>query len=81
MAQTNYSTLYTFGRQEEHDMAYFHSYRSIAPIVGLNRNVYYLHLALHKLSIGHVSYNCTLSGRIGNNHVVVKTLLKLTPTN
>jgi len=57
-------------------MAYFHSYRSIALIVGLNRNFYYLHLALHKLSDGHVSYNCNLSGRIGNNYAVVKTLLK-----
>ena len=55
---------------------HFHSYCSIALISGLNHNFYYLHLALHKLSAGHVTYSCTLSGRIGNSYVVVKTLLK-----
>ena len=56
----------------------FHSYLSIALMVGMNRNFCYLHLVLHKLSAGHVSYNCHLSGKIGNNYVVVKILLKLT---
>ena len=58
---------------------HFHSYRSIGLIVVLNRNFYYLLLALHKFSDEHVSYSCTLSGRIGNNYVVVKILLKLRP--
>jgi len=49
---------------------HFHSYRSIALNVGLNCNFYYLHLALHKLSVGYVSYSCTLSGRIDKNYVV-----------
>jgi len=62
-------------------MPYFHSYRSIALIVGLSHNFYYLHLALHKLSAGHVSFNCTLPGRIGNNCFIVKALLKLTHNN
>jgi len=31
------------------------------------------------LPVVHVSYNCTLFGRIGNNYVVVKMLLKLIP--
>ena len=51
----------------------------MALIVGLNRNFYDLHSALHNLSAVHVSYNCPLCGRIGNNYFVVKMLLKLTP--
>jgi len=50
----------------------FHSYPSIGLMFGLNRNFYCLHSVLHKLSAGPASYNCHLSGRIGNNYVVVK---------
>jgi len=60
-------------------MASFSLYRSTAHIVVLNSNFYYLHLVLHKFSVEHVSYSSTLSGRIGNNYVVVKILIKLTP--
>jgi hypothetical protein len=71
--------IYTFSqtRRKNRKWLHFHSYRSIALIVGLNSNFYYLHSALHKLSAVHVSYNCTLCGRIGNNYIVVKMLLKL----
>ena len=67
--------IYTFSQtgRKNRNWLHFHSHCSIALIVGLNRNFYYLHLALHKLSVGHVSYSCTLSGRIGKNDVVKNT--------
>ena len=57
---------------------HFHSYPSIALIVGLNRNFYYLHLVLHKSSAGNIRYSCPLLGRIGNNYVV-KNATQITP--
>jgi len=73
--------IYTFSQtnRKNRKCLHFHSYRSIALIVVLKRNLYYLHLALHKLSTGHVSYSFSLSGGIGNNYVVLKILRKLTP--
>jgi len=67
--------IYTISQtgRKNRNLLHFQSYRSIALIVGLNRNFYYLHLALRKLSLGHVIYSCTLSGRIGKNYVVKNT--------
>jgi hypothetical protein len=72
--------IYTFSQtsRKNRKWLHFHSYCSIALIVGLNFNFYYLHSARHKLSAVHISYNCTLPGRTGNNYVVVQMLLKLT---
>jgi len=46
--------IYTFSQTSRKNRKWLHfqSYCSIALIVGLNRNFYYLHLALHILSIG-----------------------------
>ena len=73
--------IYTFSQtsRKNRKWLHFHPSRSIAPIVVLNHNFYSLHLALHKFSARRVSYSCTLSGRIGNNYVVIKILFKLTP--
>ena len=62
--------IYTFSQtsRKNRKWLHFHSYRSMALIVGLNRNFYDLHSALHNLSAVHVSYNCPLSGRIRNNY-------------
>jgi len=70
--------IYTFSqtRRKNRKLLHFHS---IALIVGLNGNFYYIHSALHRLSAVHVSFNCTLCGRIGSNYVVAEMLLKLTP--
>jgi len=75
--------IYTFSQtsRKNRKWLHFHFYRSEALIAVLNSNFYYLHLALHKFSAGHVNYSCTLSGGIGNNYVVLKILLKLTPIN
>ena len=67
--------IYTFSQtsRKNRNWLHFHSHRSIALIVGLNRNFYYLHLSLHKFAVRHVSYSCTLSGRIGKNYIVKNT--------
>ena len=72
--------IYTFSQtsRKKRKWLRLHSCRFITLIVGLNRNFYYLHSALHKSSAGHASYNCTLSGGIGTNQVAVKIIIKLT---
>jgi len=58
--------IYTFSQTstKNRKWLHFHSYRSTTLIVGLNRNFYYLHSALHKLSAVHVSYICTLAEQV-----------------
>ena len=48
--------IYTFSQTSTKNRKWLHvhSYRSTALIVALNRNFYYLHSALHKLSAVHV---------------------------